>query len=157
MNLQFSSTVIICKDFEKMTAFYKDLLQQEVEVDFGNCIGFKSKISLWKLSDEYPIAQKLGYSFSEKGNNNLEICFETENFEEIVAMLERQDINFLHRAEEESWGQKTLRLFDPENNLIEIGESIPCFVKRFYNDGMSLEEVAKRTSVPLEYVKLICH
>ena len=57
---------------------------------------------------------------------------------------------------EETWGQLTIRFYDPENNLIEIGETIPCFVKRFYNQGMTIEEVSQRTLVPLEFVKGIC-
>lgn len=157
MNLKLSSTVIICQDLDTMKSFYHEVLQQEIEVDFGNCIAFKSKISLWQLTEEYPIAQKLGRTFSEHRNNNLEICFETEEFDEIVENLKKLDINYLHEVEEETWGQQTIRFYDPENNLIEIGETIPCFVKRFYSQGLILEEVAKRTSVPLEYVKLICN
>ncbi len=155
MNLQFHSSVIICQDFDKMKDFYLNILQQEVEVDFGNCIGLKCKISLWQLKDNYPIAEKLGRTFSTQGNKNLEICFETDDFETIVNHLKHYDINYLHKEEEETWGQRTLRLFDPENNLIEIGETVPCFVKRFYQQGLSIEEVSQRTAVPLEMVKEI--
>lgn len=156
MNLQLGASVIICQDFDKMNDFYQNVLQQDIEVDFGNCIGFKSKISLWKLTEEYPIAQKLGYTYSNKGNNNFELSFETEDFEDFVEHLKQFDIHYLHQEEEETWGQKTLRLYDPENNLVEVGESIPCFVKRFFRSGMNVEEVAERSSVPLEYVKMIC-
>ncbi len=156
MHLQLGASVIICQDFDKMNTFYQEVLQQDVEADFSNCIGFKSKISLWQLTEEYPIAKKLGYTFSEKGNANFEHSFETEDFEEFVEHLKQFDINYLHDVEEEVWGQKTLRLFDPENNLVEIGETIPCFVRRFFDEGMSVKQVAERTSVPLDYVKLIC-
>jgi transposase len=37
--------------------------------------------------------------------------------------------------------KKTMRFYDPENNLIEIGETISCFVKRFKNQGMTEIEV----------------
>lgn len=156
MKIELGASVIICKNFQKMNTFYQEVLLQEVEMDFGNCIAYKSKISLWELNEDYPITQKLGYTFSEKGNQNFEFSFETEDYKDIIQHLNKHKVRFLHQSEEEVWGQRTVRLFDPENNLIEIGESIPCFIKRFYNEGMSCKEVATRTSVPLEYVESIC-
>ncbi len=156
MKITLSSTVIITEDLEKMRSFYQDILHQEIEVDFGNCIGFKNGLSLWKLKEEYPIAQKLGRTFDPSGNNNIEICFETDDFALVFETLKKQKINYLHEVAEEVWGQQTIRFYDPENNLIEVGETIPCFVKRFYNQGMSIEEVSKKTSVPVTIVSKIC-
>ncbi|MFO7868203.1 MAG: hypothetical protein R6U95_02765 [Bacteroidales bacterium] len=156
MNIQFHSSVLITKDFDTMKKFYQEVLQQEIEFDFGNCIGFKNGISLWKLTEEYPLAQKLGRTFDTSGNKNLEMCFETDNFEEFVSSIEKHTIHYLHKTVEEQWGQYTMRFYDPENNVIEVGESMSCFVKRFYNKGLSVEEVSKRTSVPLKFVQEIC-
>lgn len=111
---------------------------------------------MWKLKEEYPIAKKPGRTFDKSGNKNLEICFETDDFELVVENLVKHKLNYLHEEIEELWGQKTVRFYDPENNLIEIGETIPCFVKRFKSQGMSLEDVSKRTSVPVELVEKIC-
>lgn len=156
MNIIFHSTVIITNDFDKMKSFYQDILQQEIDVDFGNCISFKNGLTLWKLKEEYPIAKKLGRTYDKFGNRNIEICFETDSFEAVIKNLRKQELNFLHEVTEELWGQQTVRFFDPENNLVEIGETIPCFVKRFYNKGMTIEEIVKRTSVPFAKVKEIC-
>jgi hypothetical protein len=139
-----------------MKSFYQDVLQQEVEVDFGNCIGFKNGISLWKLTEEYTIAKRLGRTYDIAGNKNLEICFETNHFEEVVSALEKYNLKYLHKTIEERWGQQTIRFYDPENNIVEIGETIPCFVKRFLNQGMSVEEVSNRTSVSVQMVNEIC-
>lgn len=144
------------EEFELMKSFYQNILQQEIEFDFGNCIGFKNGLSLWKLKEEYPITKKLGRTFDKSGNKNLEICFETDDFELVVENFKNYQLQYLHEETEELWGQQTIRFFDPENNLIEIGETIPCFVKRFKNQGMTESEVSQRTSVPLELVNLIC-
>lgn len=156
MEIKFHSTVILTDDFETMKAFYQKILQQEIEVDFGNCIGFKNSLSLWKLNEGYPIAERLGKTFDRSGNRNLEICFETDDFERVVATLKKHDLKYLHETTEELWGQKTIRFYDPEDNLVEIGESIPCFVKRLKEQGMTEIEVAERTSVPLKVVIEIC-
>ncbi|MFA5444932.1 MAG: VOC family protein [Bacteroidales bacterium] len=156
MGISFSSTVIMVEDLEQMRSFYQDILQQKIAFDFGNCIGFQNGISLWKLKEGYPITKKMGRTYDKSGNKNLEICFEADDFELVVAGLKKQKLNFLHTEAEESWGQQTIRFYDPENNLVEVGETMPCFVKRFRDQGMSFEEVSERTSVPLEMVMKIC-
>ena len=109
-----------------------------------------------KLTEDYPIAKRLGKTYDPSGNKNLEICFETDDYENVVTNLKNQDLKYLHETTEERWGQKTMRFYDPEDNLIEIGETIPCFVKRFKNQGMTESEVSERTSVPLKMVMKIC-
>lgn len=156
MEIKFHSTVIMTEEFEQMKSFYHEILQQKIEFDFGNCIGFKNGLSLWKLKEEYPISKKLGRTFDKSGNNNLEIYFETDDFELVVENLKKHKLNYLHKEIEELWGQQTIRFYDPENNIVEIGETIPCFVKRFRNQGMSAEEVSRKTSVPIEMVNEIC-
>jgi len=156
MKINFHSTVIITHQFEAMKLFYTDVLLQEIELDFGNCVGFKNGLSLWQLQDEYPIAQHLGRKFDLAGNNNLEICFETDDFSEVVNSIKNHNVRYLHDIVEEAWGQQTIRFYDPDNNLVEIGESMSCFVKRFYHNGFTIEEISARTSVPLAMVKQIC-
>jgi len=157
MEIKFHSTVIIVQDLDKMKAFYQKILRQEIDIDFGNCVGFKNGLSLWKLTKDYPIARLQGETYHPSGNNNLEICFETNDYEGVISELEKCNLKYLHETTEERWGQKTIRFFDPENNLVEIGETIPCFVKRFYSQGMTVEQVSERTSVPLEMVRDICN
>jgi catechol 2,3-dioxygenase-like lactoylglutathione lyase family enzyme len=106
MEIKFHSTVILTDDFDKMKAFYQEILQQEIDIDFGNCIGFKNGISLWKLTEGYPIAKRLGKTYDPAGNKNLEICFETDDYESVVAKLKNQDLRYLHETTEERWGQK---------------------------------------------------
>lgn len=60
MGIKFHSTVIMTNDFSKMKSFYQEILQQKIEVGFGNCTGFKFGLSWWKLTENYPIAKKPG-------------------------------------------------------------------------------------------------
>lgn len=94
----------------------------------------------------------LGNTYDSAGNKNLELCFVTDSFEKVIDDLKKHDIKYLHEIVEENWGQQTIRFYDPENNLIEIGETNACFVKRFYKQGMTMDEVAKRTSISVKLV-----
>jgi lactoylglutathione lyase len=155
MDIKFQSTVLITNKFDDMTYFYKSVLKQEIDLDFGNCIGFKCGLSIWELKPEYPISKALGNTFNKNLNRNLEICFETEDLDKIVSEINDKNISYLHGIIEEKWGQRTIRIYDPEENLVEIGESTSCFVKRFHRSGMKAEEIATRTSVPVDLVSVI--
>lgn len=148
----FSSTVLFVKDIDTSLKFYKDLMGLEIKDDFGACKIFTCGLSLWRVNDEHLINQKWK---REKQNGNLEICFETEDFDSVYKTIKKQNIPLLHDLHEESWGQKTIRVFDPDNNLVEIGESIPTFIKRMYKEGMSVEEIAEKSSVAKEQVEKI--
>jgi len=157
MEIKFHSAVIIADNLDKMKQFYQDVLLQTIEVDYGNCIGFKNGLSLWKLKSEYTIAKHRGNTFDRLGNKNLEICFETDDFEQLLSNLEKFSLNYLHKVNEELWGQKTIRFYDPEDNLVEIGETMNCVVKRFLKLGMSTLEVSEKTSLPIQMVIDMCN
>ena len=36
MDIKFHSTVIMADDFDKKKSFYQEVLQQKIDVDFGN-------------------------------------------------------------------------------------------------------------------------
>lgn len=63
------------------------------------------------------------------------------------------DIEYVHPVKEHSWGQRAVRIYDPDMHIIEIGENMVSVVKRFLDSGMSSEETAVRMDVSLEYIK----
>ncbi|MCC8174194.1 MAG: glyoxalase, partial [Odoribacter sp.] len=55
---------------------------------------------------------------------------------------------------EELWGQRTIRFYDPDGHLIEIGEALPVFLTRIYKEeGGNLEATAKRTFMTVDVLK----
>jgi len=153
MQIKFHSPVLISKDIKKMKNFYQKILKQQIEFDLGNCIIFTCGLTIWKLKPDYPLTRHLHYSYHSNGNKNLELCFETDEFEKIVKELKKVELNLIHDVSEEKWGQLTIRFFDPENNIVEIGEAMPCFVRRMYKNGFSEKKISKKTSLPLDKVE----
>lgn len=51
------------------------------------------------------------------------------------------------------WGQRDIRLYDPDSHIVEIAEDMVTVIKRFFAGGMSAGEVAERTMYPLEIVQ----
>ena len=56
-------------------------------------------------------------------NNSCELYFEESNIEGFVEKLEKYypDAKYVNRLMTHSWGQKVIRFYDPDGNLIEVG------------------------------------
>lgn len=86
------------------------------------------------------------------GGNNCEVYFEEDDFDKFVNRLNECDIEYVHSIKEHSWGQRVVRIYDPDKHIIEIGENIKVVCKRFLDSGMTPEQVATRMDIPIEFV-----
>lgn len=59
----------------------------------------------------------------------------------------------MNKCIEHDWGQRVIRLYDPDRHMIEIGESMEYVARRFLKTGMSAEQVAEKTQLPLSQVE----
>ena len=87
------------------------------------------------------------------GGNNFEIYFEEDDFDSFVDNLQNYDIEYVHPVKEHSWGQRVVRLYDPDKHIIEVGENIKVVCRHFWDRGMTPEGVAERMDVPVEFVE----
>lgn len=151
MSLKFHSAVIFVKDIEISKDFYCNILNQEIEADYGNNVSLKDGLSLWEVPDWHDLHQ----DFYEKDNYNtsLELYFETENISEVNDLLVQNNIPKHHELTEEAWGQKTIRFYDPDNNLIEVGEKMESFIKRLSREGLNIDQIIKKTGVPKNLIE----
>lgn len=157
MDLRNLSTALFVKDIEASKSFYSGILGLKITLDFGKNVIYSGGLTTWEIREKHIIPSKLGReNISDTGTNRFEIYFETENLDEDFENLKKNGVKFLNGLHEEPWGQRTIRFFDPDNHLIEIGESMKIFVGRFYNEGLSVDEIEKRTSVPRnEIIRLL--
>lgn len=153
MNLGSCSTAIFVRDINKSKEFYVGLLNLPVEFDFVTNVVLKGGVALWQVKEDHLIPQKLGVENTlNRSTNRFELYFETGNLQDVYQTLKDADVSFLHEVHEEEWGQRTIRFFDPDNHLIEVGEAMPAFLQRLYDQGLTVEEVAKKTGIALEDV-----
>ena len=154
MDLRNCSTALFVKDVEISKHFYLDILGLSIDLDFGKNVIFKNGFAIWEIQDTQIIPTKLGINkISDDSVNRFELYFETENISQIYSVLKDKNVRFLHEIHEESWGQQTIRIFDPDNHLIEIGESMKQFVGRYFRQGLSIEAISKRTGIPNKEVR----
>ena len=152
MNLKFYSPVVFVKDIGEAKKFYAEVLGQETEHDFGANIIFKSRLSLWQISEKHEIA---GIAGKPENGSTFELYFETDNIEESSGKVKATGVKFLHDIKTEPWGQMTFRFFDPDGHLVEIGEAFNVFLQRIYSETKSIEETSRKTGVPVATVSEI--
>jgi hypothetical protein len=46
-----------------------------------------------------------------------------------------------------------MRLYDPDGHIVEIGETMEAVVWRFYRQGLSVEQICEKSSMPREFIE----
>ena len=82
---------------------------------------------------------------------------DTESADQFLEKLSAwpEPIEFVNPIMEHSWGQRVVRLYDPDGHMIEVGESMDYVVRRFLASGMSVEEAAAKTQMAALDVEMI--
>lgn len=116
--MKLKNILIVVKDIEKSKKFYHDLFGLDVVLDNdGNLILTEGLV----LQDENIWKNFIGRDILFE-NNCAELYFEEQNIEEFVEKLERlyPDIHYVNRLMTQSRGQKVIRFYDLDGNLIEV-------------------------------------
>lgn len=117
--MKLKNVLIVVKDIEKSKRFYKDLFGLDVVLDNdGNLILTEGLV----LQDERIWKEFLGKEIINR-NNACELYFEEADIDGFVGKLEKlyPSIDYVNRLMTHSWGQKVVRFYDLDGNLIEVG------------------------------------
>lgn len=120
--MRLRNVLIVVSDIERSVRFYRELFGLQVILDQdGNVILSEGLV----LQDA-----KIWKDFLQKEllprNHMTELYFEEADLEGFVKKLELSEfsIEYVNEPIEHSWGQKVVRFYDPDGNLIEVGTPI---------------------------------
>ena len=147
--MKIKNTMLVVTDIDKSVEFYKKVLGLRVIMDFGANKTLTGGLALQTLDTWREFIGTDDISF---GNNSSEIYFEEDNFDKFAERLQKFDVDYVHPVKEHSWGQRVIRIYDPDMHIIEIGENIKSVCQRFLDSGMTAEQVAERMDVPVRFV-----
>lgn len=117
--MKLKNVLIVTKDMERSKAFYKRLFGLDVILDQeGNVILTEGLV----LQDAGVWETFLGKEIIPR-NNAAELYFEEADLEGFIRKLENypEPVEFVNCLTEHPWGQKAVRFYDPDGNLIEVG------------------------------------
>lgn len=151
--MKFKCPLIVVNNIGVARNFYENVLNQKVKYDFGENVVYEDDFSI-QLKAHFADMITISQNDIVIKSNNFELYFEEENIDRFVEMLENiNEIQYIHKLIEHPWGQRVIRFYDPDMHIIEVGESMESVVKRFLDEGLSVEETAKRTQHPIEFVR----
>lgn len=120
--MKLKNVLIVVSDMEASIKFYKDLFGLEVVLDQdGNVILTEGLV----LQDK-----RIWESFIKKDvtwrGHDTELYFEEKDIDGVLKRLDESayEIEYINRDIRHSWGQRVVRLYDPDGHVIEIGEPI---------------------------------
>ena len=117
--MKLKNILIVVKDIEKSRQFYHDLFGIDWVLDNNSNMILTEGLV---LQDE-----KIWKSFLDRDivprSNSCELYFEEQDIESFVEKLERlyPSIEYVNRLMTHSWGQRVIRFYDLDGNLIEVG------------------------------------
>ena len=117
--MKLMNVLIVVKDIEKSRKFYHDLFDIDLVLDNdGNMILTEGLV----LQDEKIWKSFLGKDIVPK-SNSCELYFEEQDIEAFARKLEKlyPDIEYVNSLMTHSWGQRVIRFYDLDGNLIEVG------------------------------------
>ena len=120
--MKLKNVLIVVKDIEKSRQFYNDLFGLDLVLDNdGNMILTEGLV----LQDEKSWKELLEKEILPE-SNSCELYFEEQNIEAFAEKLERlyPSIRYVNKLVVHSWGQKVVRFYDLDGNLIEVGTPV---------------------------------
>ena len=146
--MKYVCALLTVENIERSRNFYETVLNQKVEFDFGENVSF-GQFAI-HLKSHYQILIEKDVRV---GKNNVELYFEDDNIELLFELLKQQGVQFVHELREQPWKQKVFRLYDPDNYVVEIEETMESLCFRLSEEKSSHEEIARMTSLPIEFVQ----
>lgn len=145
--MKYEGVCIAVKDVNLSKKFYQEIFGLEVYQDYGINVSFGGL----SLQQEFDVIMGIPKDSMLRRAHNMELYFEEEAFDEFIAKLERRDdIRYIGGGVKEAgWGQRSVRFYDLDDHIIEVGEDMKMVVQRFLDTGLSKAETAERMDVSL--------
>ncbi len=152
--MKLKNILLVVNDIDRSKKFYHDLFGLEVLTNFGGNVILTEGLV---LQDKSIWEQLIGQE-SVQGHADAELYFEENDLDAFQERLKKHPdaVSYLNPLMEHTWGQRVIRIYDPDRHVIEIGEALDHVVRRLCKDGMSPEQTAEKTGLPLDQVKGIC-
>ncbi len=150
--LKFNAPLIVVDDMARSRHFYEQLLDQKVKFDFGPNVQFDNFSIHLKSHFQALLGEVRQYPVTRKANWG-ELYFEADEIDLIHQCLNEAGVEFIHPICEQPWGQRVMRLYDPDGHIVEIGETMEAVVQRLYEQGLFIDLIMERTGMPREFVE----
>lgn len=151
--MQYQGCLLVVKDAQKSKTFYQTLFGCTVELDLEDYVIFKEGIMLQQQDTWLGFIQKNTDALCYQ-HHTVELYFEEENLDDFIEQLYLTHAKqMMSPVTEHEWGQRSIRFYDLDQHVIEVGESMKVVVKRYLKMGMTVEQAAEKSMFPISFVE----
>ena len=120
IGMRLKNILLVVENVEKSVAFYKELFGLQVLRDFGGNVILTEGLV---LQDKKIWENLIEKEVTGAGNASV-LYFVENNLESFQEKLEHSsfEISYVHKLKTYDWGQRAIRIYDPDGHMIEIGE-----------------------------------
>jgi catechol 2,3-dioxygenase-like lactoylglutathione lyase family enzyme len=151
--MKFHSPMIIVEDIEKSKQFYVDVLNEEISQDLESYVVFDGGFSMMSRKQWISLTGDTPASSENRSRHAFELYFEEDRLEDFMQKIKNANITMFTELAEAPWGQRACRFLDPDKYVIEVAESMKAVVKRLLLSGLTVQEAAERSLMPINFVE----
>jgi len=148
--MKYICPLVTVSNIKKSRDFYERILEQKVKYDFGENVTFEGDFAIHLKSH---FQELIDGKEIKTGGNNFELYFEFNDILEFEKKLLENKVEIVHKTREQPWKQRVIRFYDPDKNIIEVGESLEFLSYRLYKKEKTIEEISKIITLPVDFVK----
>ncbi len=150
--LRYMGPLFVVDDLGPIRRFYEELLGQGVKYDFGQNVTFEGDFAFHLRSFYQDLVGAAAQPRGGGAAHDAVLGFECDDIDALLERLRSGGARFVHELEEQPWGQRVMRLYDPAGHIVEIGEAMDMVVRRLHGQGLSEERICEATGMPPAFV-----
>jgi catechol 2,3-dioxygenase-like lactoylglutathione lyase family enzyme len=120
--MRFVNPIPFVRDIARSKAFYETRMGLRVVEDFGSFVLFETGFAIHEGPALERIVWRAASATQEPyGRANLLLYFEHEDVDAAFSAI-APHVTLIHPVEEQAWGQRVFRFYDPDGHAVEVGE-----------------------------------
>lgn len=148
--MDYKGTMLVVKDIEKTKEFYTSLLGMTIVGDLGANVAFSGGLAAQTEASWVQFTGTEPGRF-QYGGHDKELYFEETDFAGFAGRVKAAGVEIVSETIM-PYGQKVLRIYDPDKHIVEIGEDMGVMVRRLHSEGLTKEQICEKTFMPPEAI-----
>ena len=94
----------------------------KISKEYETIIMFENNFVIHKADVFYEYINK-SYHGEKMGHDNVDFYFTTSDLYGFLKKLKAEHVTFIHEIKQHDWGEKVIRIYDPDGHIVEIGDA----------------------------------
>lgn len=148
--MEYKAAMLVVKDIEKTKQFYTSLMGLTIVADMGVNVAFSGGLAA-QTEDSWAQFTGTEPGRFQYGGHDVELYFEERDYDGFAGRAKAAGADIVSESVM-PYGQKVLRIYDPDKHIVEVGEDMGVMVRRLHGEGLTEAQIAEKTHMPPEAI-----